>query len=112
LSFYSLIKIISQQLNSWDFKATEIYVQLNKGIDYSDVNIQIANVINQFKPDWNNRLYITPLTACHLHNLEGGGRIQYVYILSIVAFLILIIATFNIVNLTMATSNRRIKEIG
>jgi len=105
-------KIISQQLNSWDFKATEIYVQLNKGIDYSDVNIQIANVINQFKPDWNNRLYITPLTACHLHNLEGGGRIQYVYILSIVAFLILIIATFNIVNLTMATSNRRIKEIG
>lgn len=105
-------KIISEQLNSWDFKAMQIYVQLNKGIDYSDVNIQIANVISQFKPDWNNQLYITPLADCHLHNLQGGGRIQYVYILSIVAFLILIIAIFNIVNLTMATSNRRIKEIG
>ncbi|MEN8120990.1 MAG: ABC transporter permease [Bacteroidota bacterium] len=105
-------KIISEQLNNWDYKVLQIYVQLNKGIDYSDVNIQIADVINQFKPDWNNRLYITPLTACHLHNLQGGGRIQYVYILSIVAFLILIIAIFNIVNLTMAMSDKRIKEIG
>ena len=105
-------EIISQQLNSWDFKVLEVYVQLNNNLDYSDVNEQIANVINQFKPDWNNRLYITPLTSCHLHNLQGGGRIQYVYILSIVAFLILIIATFNIVNLTLAMSDKRIKEIG
>ncbi len=105
-------KRIAQQLNSWDYKVLQVYVQLNKGIDYSDVNMQIANVISQFKPDWNNRLYITPLTACHLHNLQGGGRIQYVYILSIVAFLILTIAIFNIVNLTMATSDGRIKEIG
>ncbi|MCF8390911.1 MAG: ABC transporter permease [Bacteroidales bacterium] len=105
-------KLISEQLNSWDFKASEVYVQLNKGTDYSDFNIQIANVINQFKPDWNNRLFIAPLTSCHLHNLQGGERIKYVYILSMVAFLILIIAIFNIVNLTMATSDRRIKEIG
>lgn len=105
-------EMIAQQLNSWDYKILQVYVQLNKGTDYSDVNNQIANVINQFKPDWNNRLYITPLTACHLHDLQGGGRIQYVYIISIVAFLILIIAIFNIVNLTMATSDGRIKEIG
>ena len=104
--------LVSEQLNSWDYKRLLVYVQLNKGIDYSDVNMKIANVINQFKPDWNNQLYITPLTDCHLHNLQGGGRIQYVYILSIVAFLILIIATFNIVNLTMASSDKRIKEIG
>jgi putative ABC transport system permease protein len=105
-------EMIAQELNSWDYKVLQVYVQLNKGTDYSDVNIQIANVINQFKPDWNNRLYITPLTSCHLHDLQGGGRIQYVYIISIVAFLILIIAIFNIVNLTMATSDGRIKEIG
>ena len=104
--------LISKQLNSWDNKVLQVYVQLNEGVDYSDVNIKIAGVINQFKPGWNNRLYITPLTSCHLHNLNGGGRIQYVYILSIVAILILIIATFNIVNLTMAASDRRIKEIG
>ena len=110
--FLLTYKIISEQLNSWDSKAMIIYVQLNKGIDYSAFNIKIANVINQFKPDWNNRLFIMPLTDCHLHNLQGGKRIQYVYILSIVAFLILIIATFNIVNLTVATSERRIKEIG
>jgi len=105
-------KLISKQLDSWDYKVLQIYVQLNKGVDHSNFNTKIAGVINQFKPDWNNRLYVTPLTDCHLYNPEGGGRITYVYILSIVAFLILIIATFNIVNLTMATSNKRIKEIG
>ncbi|NPD84739.1 FtsX-like permease family protein [Lentimicrobium sp. L6] len=105
-------QLISKYFDTWNSKSMEVYVQLNKGTDYSAVNIKIADVISQFKPDWNNKLYITPLTDCHLHNLKGGGRIQYVYILSIVAILILIIATFNIVNLTMATSDKRIKEIG
>ena len=57
-------------------------------------------------------MYIKPLTSCHLHDPQGGGRIQYVYILSVVALLILIIAAFNTVNLTMASSDKRIKEIG
>lgn len=105
-------KLISKQLNRWDSKVLGVYVQLNEGVDYSKVNLKIANVINKHNPDWNNRLYIKPLTSCHLHNPQGGGRIKYVYILSIIAFLILIIATFNIVNLTMATSDKRIKEIG
>src|SRR6056297_793632 len=104
--------IISKQLDSWDFKAVQVYVQLNKGVDASSVNAQIGNVISDHKPDWNNQLYIKPLTDCHLYDLQGEGPIQYVYILSIVALLILIIATFNIVNLTMATSDKRNKEIG
>ncbi len=105
-------RLVSKYFDTWNNKTMEVYVQLNKGTDYSAVNMKIAGVISKFKPDWNNRLYITPLTGCHLHDLKGGGRIQYVYILSIVALLILIIATFNIVNLTMATSDKRIKEIG
>ena len=104
--------ILSKHLNSWDFKAVQVYALLNKGVDYSSVNAQIANVINDRKPDWHNQLYLKPLTSCHLYDIQGGGRIQYVYILSIVALLILIIATFNIVNLTMATSDKRNKEIG
>ena len=114
LQFEFLIpfELISAYVNSWDYKMTETYVQLEKGKDYSEVNTKIKGVISEFKPDWNNQLYITPLTRCHLYNLGGGGRIQYVYIFSIVAMLILVIAIFNFVNLTMARSDKRIREIG
>ncbi|NQU85826.1 MAG: ABC transporter permease [Mariniphaga sp.] len=114
LQFEFLIpyELISAYVNTWDYKMLKAYVQLENGKDYFEVNTKIAGVINQFKPDWNNQLYITPLTRCHLYNLQGGGRIQYVYIFSIVAILILIIATFNFVNLTMARSDKRIREIG
>jgi putative ABC transport system permease protein len=105
-------KLISEYVNSWDYKMANTYVQLENGKDYSEFNTKIEGVISEFKPDWNNQLYITPLSRCHLHNLQGGGRIQYVYIFSIVAILILIIATFNFVNLTMARSDKRIREIG
>lgn len=104
--------LVSKYFNSWNNKSMGVYVQLNQGTEYAGFNSKIANVLNQFNPDWNNRLYVTPLTDCHLYDPKGGGRIQYVYILSIIAILILIIATFNIVNLTMATSDKRIKEIG
>ena len=104
--------LISSALDTWDFKMMETYLQLESGKDCDLVNTKIADVISLFKPDWNNRLYITPLTRCHLYNLQGGGRIYYVYIFSVVAFLILMIATFNFVNLTIARADKRIREIG
>lgn len=38
--------LVSDQLNSWDFKLLQVYVQLHKNMDYHDFNLQIANVIN------------------------------------------------------------------
>ncbi|MFC0875261.1 ABC transporter permease [Saccharicrinis sp. FJH2] len=105
-------ELISEYMNSWDYKVLETYVQLKKGTDYQSFNTKIKGVISKFKPDWNNRLYITPLTRCHLYNLEGSGRIQSVYIFSFVAILILVIAIFNFINLAMARSDKRLKEIG
>ena len=105
-------KLVFRYLNNWDLKTSEVYVRLRHGKSYAAFNKQIANVISQFKPEWNNRLYLTPLIRCHLYNLKEGGRIQYVYIFSLIAFLIFIIATFNFINITIAKSETRIKEIG
>lgn len=60
---------------------------------------------------------LTPLTDIHLHSnkigeLEGNGTIQYVYIFSLVAFFILIIACVNFMNLFTARSSNRAKEVG
>ena len=64
---------------------------------------------------WSYRLQ--PLKNIHLHsNLEDefevNGKITYVYIFSIIAFFILIIASINFTNLTTAKYTSRIKEVG
>ena len=60
---------------------------------------------------------ILPLSKMHLYsnNIEffnSTGDIKYVYIFSIVGFIILLIACVNYVNLTNAFSLKRTKEIG
>ena len=63
------------------------------------------------------KLELQPLTDIHLHSNLGyeigsNGNITYVYVFSITALLILVIAVINYVNLTTARSSIRIKEVG
>ncbi len=60
---------------------------------------------------------LQPLTSIHLHShldyeLEPNSDIKYVYIFSIIAFFILIIACINFMNLSTARSQMRSKEVG
>jgi len=62
-------------------------------------------------------LQLQALTDIHLrsnlsYELGSNGNITYVYVFSITALLILVIAVINYVNLTTARSSIRIKEIG
>ncbi len=61
--------------------------------------------------------YLQPLKDIHLKsdldmNLEPGGQITYIYIFSLIAFGILLIASTNFMNLSTARSAVRAKEIG
>ncbi|HSZ85625.1 MAG TPA: ABC transporter permease [Puia sp.] len=58
-----------------------------------------------------------PLTDIHLHSdksseFEANGNINYVYIFSVIAVLILLIACVNFMNLSTARSANRAKEVG
>jgi putative ABC transport system permease protein len=63
------------------------------------------------------RCPIFPLTDIHLHSnksgeLEANSNIQYVYIFSVIAVLILVIACVNFMNLSTARSANRAREVG
>ncbi|KAA9037985.1 FtsX-like permease family protein [Ginsengibacter hankyongi] len=63
------------------------------------------------------RCRIFPLTDVHLHSnksgeLEANSNIQYVYIFSVIAVLILLIACVNFMNLSTARSANRAREVG
>jgi putative ABC transport system permease protein len=61
--------------------------------------------------------FLQPLTSIHLnshleHELNPNSDIAYVYIFSIIALSILLIASINFMNLSTARSERRAKEVG
>ncbi len=66
----------------------------------------------------NHFLYhLMPLTDIHLHSdksyeFEANGNITYVYIFSVIAIFILLIACVNFMNLSTARSANRAKEVG
>ncbi len=60
---------------------------------------------------------VMPLTAIHLHSnksyeFEANGNMSYVYIFSVIAIFILLIACVNFMNLSTARSANRAKEVG
>ncbi|MBX2961022.1 MAG: ABC transporter permease [Cyclobacteriaceae bacterium] len=74
--------------------------------------------LEQFKQQGSKFGYtLIPLTDIHLHSnyqaeIEPQGDIQYVYLFSVIAIFILIIACINFMNLATARSAGRAKEVG
>ena len=110
------------------------YVVLREGTDYRQFGKNLDAVIEkyvgpqalqfigvtlaQFRQAGNRfRFSLMPLTDIHLHSkqiheLAPNGDIQYVYIFSVVALFILLIAGINFMNLATARSANRAKEVG
>jgi putative ABC transport system permease protein len=78
----------------------------------------LGTSIDDFRKAGNDYAYVLePLKDLHLkgaaqYNLEPMGSISTVYIFAIIAFLILIIAVINYINLATAKSAGRAKEVG
>lgn len=61
--------------------------------------------------------YLQPLTSIHLHSdlngeLEPNGNVKYVYVFIVIALFVLIIACINFMNLSIAKSMLRAREVG
>lgn len=97
------------------------YLVLSKGTDYQAFAKKICAFMDKYqevKPgDRPNDIRLQPLTSIHLYSnlgleVEANGSMTTVYIMSAVAFFILIIACINFMNLTTAQSLKRAREVG
>jgi putative ABC transport system permease protein len=105
-------------LQGWDASILETFVLLPESSNVS--------AIEQRSPDFNQKhfgtdkkfdFHLQPLTDIHLSTKargdnEGNSRLSNIYLFSIIAFLLLAVASINFVILTTARSSNRAKEIG
>ncbi|UCE08848.1 MAG: ABC transporter permease, partial [bacterium] len=100
-------------LEQWDFSNCQTYILLKENIPYKQIEQKIYGLKKQHIPERDDFFKLQPLKQIGLYALDGGwGMIKYVYIFSIIALFILIIACINFVNLSTARSGKRAREVG
>jgi len=122
LRFSALRSFPANYTDGWQNFYVYTYIMLRKGIDYNKLQAQLPQFFdkhlkNEMGAGVKYSMQLQPLTSIHLHSNMGyemgaNGDIKYVYIFSVVALLVLIIALINYVNLSTARSTIRVKEIG
>ncbi|NBC16737.1 MAG: FtsX-like permease family protein [Bacteroidetes bacterium] len=105
--------------DNWGANGIYTYLLLPENADPTTLEAQFPDFVDRHAgSDWNGAtLLLQPLTDIHLHShhnseIEPNGNIAYVYVFSIIAAFVLLIAGINFVNLSTARSAERAKEVG
>lgn len=108
LDFIALLP--NRMENNWNWSDPS-YVLLGKNVSLSEFKEKIAGALKRYSPYQQAEMLKTnllPLTQVHLN----FGRRTYVYIFSVIAVFILLIACVNYMNLATASSSNRAREVG
>ncbi|MCP4725893.1 MAG: FtsX-like permease family protein [bacterium] len=101
---------------NWGNNSFSTYILINEFSTQEEVENKIINIVREKKVTFTADVYLQPLTDIHLfsnfYGRSGPGDIVYVYIVSVIAFFVLMIASINFMNLSTARSANRAKEIG
>ena len=106
------------ELNNLSSQYIYTFFALNKGTNIAALESKLSTLRDQLKKDKDGvRFRLQALADMHLgrslnETLETVANIKYVYMLGGIAFLILLIAWFNYVNLSTANSFKRANEVG
>ena len=128
---FEFLKDLGQTIDEWGWNSIVTYVQLHENVVIDEVNEKITELrykkvldllqddpeeLQQFQERRKTQFMLRPLTDIHLHGYFGYtrsmGDILYVYIVSIIALFVLLIACINFMNLSTARSANRAKEVG
>jgi putative ABC transport system permease protein len=113
--------IYNQDFSSWMQSGYYTYIKLRENTDSKELEGKLQGYMEKAFRDGQDRegfrYFLQPLTKIHLHSdligeISVNNDIKSIYIFSFIAFLILIIACINYMNLITARSSKRGKEVG
>lgn len=130
----SMASLPEAKEDTWMASSFFTYLILPKAYDYRKLEAKLQQEVDkyigpqlqkamgvsitQFRQSGNDlKFELQPLTSIHLHSdltadMQPSGDIQYVYIFSVVAVFMLLIACINFMNLSTAGASKRAKEVG
>jgi putative ABC transport system permease protein len=109
-----------QEMQDWGSNNYATYILMPKNYDIRILQQQLDPFIDKHvdgETSKSTQLILQPLTDIHLHShldaeIEPNSDITYVYIFSVIALFVLLIAAINFMNLSTARSSHRAKEVG
>ena len=96
-------------ISTWSNLAFRSYVEMADNVDISAFNDKIFDRIRQSNPSTNSEPFVYPFDKVYL---DYWGRMANIRIFSLIAFVILVIACINFMNLSTARSSHRAREVG
>lgn len=102
----------------WHSYGPFTYVELAPNANVKAINNILHNFIHRKEAAQKNTTFLFPMSDWHLYDefangkQTGGGQIKQVRMLSIIAWVILLIACINFMNLATARSEKKAREVG
>ncbi len=117
--FPTVSELFRPRMKSWFLMRFWTYVRLKEGASARELENKMTKIVDQYFPQTRqaSSLFLQPIVDIHLHSshdneIEPNNDILYVYIFSVIAGLVLLIASINFMNLTTARSVSRAREVG
>jgi len=102
----------------WGNNTLSTYVELKPGVNAGSIDRMLYDFIQKREPNSIARPFLWKMDQWRLYDefengkATGGGRIEYVHLFSFIAWIILLIACINFMNLATAQSEKRAREVG
>ncbi|MBN1274485.1 MAG: ABC transporter permease [Candidatus Aminicenantes bacterium] len=103
----------AERIARWAEWVAPAYVMFHKGVDGEVFNKKIAGIYREkVSDDANFEPFLQPLSKVYLYGTYRSEIIKKVYLFSLIAVFILVMACVNFMNLSTARSTQRAREIG
>ena len=105
------------ETNKWTYGGPDTYIALQEGTNKMVFQEKISTYLQEKSGEDYQSLFIRPYSDKYLYGKyengqQAGGRIDYVWLFSIIALFVLAIACINFMSLSTAKATQRSKEVG